>query len=150
MGLSVPARSHIKALLVLLPKYAVFKRFVMQKPFRKWTSSVPSQELWFSLSKYCDGHSQVRMTLSEVILVWQLFNFPNGFVLGKIIIPEVIFWFGLVKITSGIIIIPNTNLFGKLNNYQTKITSDKVMLRRRPPYLVLPPKISNRGLKFPI
>ena len=68
------------------------------------------------------------MTLSEVILVWQLFNFPNGFVLGKIIIPEVIFWFGLVKITSGIIIIPNTNLFGKLNNYQTKITSDKVIL----------------------
>ena len=55
-------------------------------------------------------------------------NFPNGFVLGKIIIPEVIFWFGLVKITSGIIIIPNTNLFGKLNNYQTKITSDKVIL----------------------
>ena len=42
MGLSVPARSHIKALLVLLPKYAVFKRFVMQKPFRKWTSSEPS------------------------------------------------------------------------------------------------------------
>ena len=70
-----------------------------------------------------------RMTLSEVIFVWQLFNFPNGFVLGKIIIPEVIFWFGLVKITSGIIILPNTNLFGKLNNYQTKITSDKVILQ---------------------
>ena len=42
MGLLAPARSHIKALLVLLSKSAVFKRVVMQKPFRKLTSSVPS------------------------------------------------------------------------------------------------------------
>ena len=76
------------------------------------------------------------MTLSEVILVWQLFNFPNRFVLGKIIIPKVILTKPNQKITSGIIILPNTNLFGKLNNYQTKITSDKVILcvgRHMPP-----------------
>ena len=47
----------------------------------------------------------------------KLFNFPNRFVLGKINIPEVIFWFDLVKITSGILILPKTNLFGKLNNF---------------------------------
>ena len=39
--------------------------------------------------------------------------------LGKISIPEVIFWFVLVKITSGILTLPNTNLFGKLNNLMT-------------------------------
>ena len=30
---------------------------------------------------------------------------------------ENVFWFDLVKITSGILILPNTNLFGKLNNF---------------------------------
>ena len=58
----------------------------------------------------------------------KLFNFPNRFVLGIIIIPEVILTKPNQKITSGIIILPNTNPFGKLNNYQTKITSDKVIL----------------------
>ncbi len=44
-----------------------------------------------------------------------------------IIISEVILTKPNKKITSGIIILPNTNPFGKLNNYQTKITSDKVI-----------------------
>ena len=37
--------------------------------------------------------------------------------LGKINIPEVILTRSNQKITSGILILPNTNLFGKLNNF---------------------------------
>ena len=56
-----------------------------------------------------------RLFYRQLLYGNQRFNFPNRFVLGKINIPEVIFRFDLVKITSGISIFPNTNLFRKLN-----------------------------------